>query len=291
MINKLHHYLRELACSVNIVLSLVGNSLLSAVKMVETGYTAIYDDKEVNFYNTTTTKITVLADAILKGWQSPRAKLWRVPLVDNVRNKNTDTLLLDHAHNHDCLNLLYEAESTTTTGEHTNAIMLQTIGREHIPNVYELPSIEPTIRYLHAVAGLPVEKTWLKAIQRGNYNSWPLINITNVAHFFPESEEMQKGHMRGQRQGVRSTKKKPLDVFPDTPAIPPHESKRDIFICIYKLKKTMYSNQTGCFPQVSSPGNKYIMVIHDVDSNSSWAEALKDNTGGELVLAQSRALE
>jgi hypothetical protein len=88
-----------------------------------------------------------------------------------------------------------------------------------------------------------------------------------------------------------STKKKSLDAFPNTPAIPPHDSKRDIFIHIYELKKTMYSDQTGCFPQVSSLGNMYIMVIHDVDSNSSWAEALKDNTGGKLILAWARALE
>jgi hypothetical protein len=52
MIHKLHHNLREPACRVNIVPSLVGNSLFSTVKMVEAGYTAIYDDKEVNFYNT-----------------------------------------------------------------------------------------------------------------------------------------------------------------------------------------------------------------------------------------------
>jgi hypothetical protein len=102
---------------------------------------------------------------------------------------------------------------------------------------------------------------------------------------------MQKGHMRGQQQGVRSTKNKPLDVFPDTPTPPPHESKKDTFICIYKLKKTIYSNKTGRFPQVSSLGNKYIMVIHDVDSNSLWAEALKDNTGGELILGHAQALE
>jgi hypothetical protein len=86
-IHKLHHNLRESACSINIVPSLVGNSLLSAVKMVEASYTAIYDNKEVNFYNTATTKITVLADEILKGWQCPQAKLWRVPIVDNVRNE------------------------------------------------------------------------------------------------------------------------------------------------------------------------------------------------------------
>ncbi len=118
--------------------------------------------------------------------------------MDNVRNENTDTLLFDHLHKYDCLNLLYKVESTTTTQEHINAIMLQTICREYIHNIYTFPSIEPTIRYLHAAAGFLVEKTWLKAIRWGNYNSWPLINITNVAHYFPESEETQKRHMRGQ---------------------------------------------------------------------------------------------
>ncbi len=164
VIHKLHHNLIEPARSINIVPSLVGNSLLSTVKMVEAGYTAIYDDKEVNCFDTPTTKITVLAATILKGWQCPQAKLWRVPLVDKIRNKNTDTLLLNHLHKHDCLNLLYEVESTTTTREHTNTIMLQTIGRESIHNMYKLPSIEPTIRYLHAAAGFLVEKTWLKVI-------------------------------------------------------------------------------------------------------------------------------
>jgi hypothetical protein len=96
-------------------------------------------------------------------------------------------------------------ESTTTTQEHSNAIMLQTISWDYIHNVYELPSIEPTIRYLHTAAGFPVVETWLKAVLQGNYNSWSPINITNVC-YFPTSEETQKGHMHGQRQGARSTK-------------------------------------------------------------------------------------
>jgi hypothetical protein len=50
IIHKLHHNLQEPACSVNILPSLVGNSLLSTVEMVKAGYMAIYDDKEVNFY-------------------------------------------------------------------------------------------------------------------------------------------------------------------------------------------------------------------------------------------------
>jgi hypothetical protein len=33
------------------------------------------------------------------------------------------------------------------------------------------------------------------------------------------------------------------------------------------------------------------MVIHDVNINSLWAEALKDNTGYKLILGRAQALE
>ncbi len=70
-INKLLHDVQAPARDVNIVPSLVSNLLLSASKFAEAGYTAIYHKDEVNFYNTRTTKITVLADAVLQGWQCP----------------------------------------------------------------------------------------------------------------------------------------------------------------------------------------------------------------------------
>ena len=101
---------------------------------------------------------------------------------------------------------MYEIANTTITRQHITAISLLAHRREYIHNVYELPSIEPTIRYLHAAAGFPVKATWLKAIRNGNYSTWPLINVKNVAKHFPESEETQFGHMQGQRQGVRSTR-------------------------------------------------------------------------------------
>jgi hypothetical protein len=97
--------------------------------------------------------------------------------------------------------------------------------------------------------------------------------------------------MHRQQQGVYSTKKEALVVSPDISTPPPHESKRDVLICIYKLKETMYSDQTGLFLKVSSLSNKYIMVIQDVDSNSLWVEALKNNTGGKLIFGRAWALE
>jgi hypothetical protein len=52
----------------------------------------------------------------------------------------------------------------------------------------------------------------------------------------------------------------------------------------------MYADQTGLFLAVSSLGNKYVMILHHVDSNSSWSEAMQNQSGGELILARSQAL-
>jgi hypothetical protein len=261
MIHKLHHNLWEPARTVNIVPSLVDNSLLSTVKMVEASYMPIYDDKEVNFYNTTTTKIMALADAILKGWQCPRAKWLHVPLDDNFRNENMDTLLLDHLHKHDCLNMLYKVESTTTTWKHINTIMLQAIGREYIHNVYALPSIEPTNRYLHVVAGFPMEETWLKVVQQGNYNSWPLINVRNVARYFPKSEEMQRDTCAGNDRVYAPPKRKHLTYFLPLPPHPHMKAKM-----IYLFASTSLRRQCTPIKWVVPTSLQSRQQIHHGDS-------------------------
>ncbi len=66
--NKLHHKLRKPARSIHIIPQMQ-NSLLSISKVVNAGYIAIYDKEEVNFYEVKTTKIIVLEEAVLKGWQ------------------------------------------------------------------------------------------------------------------------------------------------------------------------------------------------------------------------------
>ena len=59
------------------------------------------------------------------------------------------------------------------------------------------------------------------------------------------------------------------------------EKKQDIFIHVYELNEDnqltnkKYSDQTGDFPYISSRGNRSIMVIHHVDSNSFWVEPHK----------------
>ena len=83
-INKLHHQVREPAQSLNIFPDLAMNSLMSTSKFVAAGYTVVYDDKEVNYYEKATTKIVVSEEAALRGWRCPRHKLWCVPLTPDV---------------------------------------------------------------------------------------------------------------------------------------------------------------------------------------------------------------
>ncbi len=136
--------------------------------------------------------------------------------------------------------------------------------------------MEQTVQYLHAAAGHPTEDTWLKAIGKGNYNSWPLIATKTLRKYFPESKKTQLGHMRGQRQGVRLAR----TIHPTMADTPNKllEKKNDIFIHIYKLNEndrltgTLYADQTGDFPHVSSHGNRLIMLLYHVDSNSMWVE-------------------
>ena len=62
---------RAPANRVDIVPSLT-QTLLSGSKFADAGYTAVYDDKEVNFYESHTINIT--EDAVLKGYRCPLAQ-------------------------------------------------------------------------------------------------------------------------------------------------------------------------------------------------------------------------
>ena len=64
---------------------------------------------------------------------------------------------------------------------------------EAINNVYELPSIEPAIRYLHGAAGFPTKETWLKAICNRSYISWTLVNIKIPTRISQSQKKPKKG--------------------------------------------------------------------------------------------------
>jgi hypothetical protein len=76
----------------------------------------------------------------------------------------------------------------------------------------------------------------------------------------------------------------------DAPTTFSHQKKNNNLITEHKVKSVMYVDQTGLFPAVSSLGNEYVMIMHHVDSNSSWLEAMQNQLGGKLILAHTWAL-
>jgi hypothetical protein len=124
-------------------------------------------------------------------------------------------------------------------------------------SIYDLPSTEQAIKWMHAVCGYSVKSIWLKAIKAGNYIGWPMLTECNVNKYYPEASEMSKGHMNQTPKNVRSTKAKqtPLETC-DTSQL--HGKKvRDIYTRMYDIHKTMFSDQTGQLPTYLQSSNKY----------------------------------
>ncbi len=117
--------------------------------------------------------------------------------------------------------------------------------------------------------------------------------------------------MKKQHQGIRSTKINEDDVTDKTiPKLgthknvattplntqinqnkvirkhPPKSKKmNDVYIKIHNVSKTMHRNQTGCFPETSSRGNQYIMVLVESEGNYIDAEPMKNKTEGSIIKA------
>ena len=177
--------LREEARRVDIVPTLQSD-LMSIGKMADAGYLTIFDDEEVNIYDLHNTTVTVSKGSVLRGWRCKETGLWRIPLVENVTNLNTETVICKAP----------PTESLPNRPPITEAVH----------NVYELQTVPERIRYFHVCAGFPTKRTWMKAIKGGFFASWPGLTEKAVNQHFPESEETQRGHMRKRPSGLRSTK-------------------------------------------------------------------------------------
>ena len=143
---------------------------------------------------------------------------------------------------------------------------------------------------MHAVCGYPVKSTWLKAIKAGNYVGWPMLTKRNVQKYYPETTETAKGHLNQMRKNVRSTKAKPMPL--ETCATSQLHGKKvqDVYTETYRVRETMFSDQTGQFPTRSQRGNKYIMVMVEIDSNAILVEPMKSRKDEEMIRAYNALL-
>eukprot|EP00978_Attheya_sp_CCMP212_P032292 scaffold125437_cov29-Attheya_sp.AAC.1 len=82
----------------------------------------------------------------------------------------------------------------------------------HINNVLADATKPELAKYYHAACFSPVKSTWVKAIKKGSFKSWPGLTEELVNKYLPESMNTTLGpHMNQTRQGLRSTKRKISD--------------------------------------------------------------------------------
>ena len=98
--------------------SLDEKSLLSGNKFIQADNVTICDNQEVNIYDGRTEKIIVSEKAVLKGWFSPKSRMWCIPLQPHISNNNTDILLLNGPTVTEPLNTTYTVTKSARILQH-----------------------------------------------------------------------------------------------------------------------------------------------------------------------------
>ena len=126
----------------------------------------------------------------MRGWRLPDDGMWRITLDEHVTAE-------------------YTINTSTVKSKEppSNLLRIQPPPPlKSINNVYKLKINPKLVCYYHAVVVFPTKPSWITATNNNHYASWPGIDATAVAKYFPESDEMWKGNGRKIKSGLQSTK-------------------------------------------------------------------------------------
>jgi hypothetical protein len=82
---------------------------------------------------------------------------------------------------------------------------------------------------------------------------------------------------------MRSTKKKSAPLETCNTSQLSGKKVRDVYTQTYMVGETMFSSQTGQFPTQSQRGDKYIMVMVEINSNAILVEPMKSRKDEEMM--------
>ena len=106
----------------------------------------------------------------------------------------------------------------------------------------------------------PVPNTWVKVIKVGFFATWPGLTEQIVSKHCKRILETEEGHMKADRQGVRSTKcnnkAKTIDEAPSKARV------NEFYLKTTDLTNKLYSDQIGRFPVTLNRGNKYVIIAY-----------------------------
>ena len=126
---------------------------------------------------------------------------------------------------------------------------------------------------LHACAFSPVKSTWLKAIKRGFFITWPGLTVHAVEKYLGKIDATVKGHLHQQRMNMWSTNGsctrqivegyEPCEDFEAK-----LEERTNLIYVTVEETREIFTDQTGVFPVTSSMGNKYVIICYAYDQNA-----------------------
>ena len=149
-------------------------ALVSIPKLADAGYTTVFNKEGAAIYDNETTQITATSPPVLESERCEHTGMWKLDLNPATSLPNQQK---DQAAPHETLNV-----------------------------IFELPSARKTFLWYHASASFPTKATFTEAIHNGNYSTWLKLTATLINRYFPDLDKMIKGHLKGQRQGIQSTK-------------------------------------------------------------------------------------
>ncbi len=264
---RLKHKLCPAAREMNIVPGL-HSTLVSVPKLADAGYTTVFLKKGAVIYDDHTTTITTNKPPLLEAKRCNLTGLWKLPLHP-------------------------EGIAANGMPPHNEAINV----------IFNLPSARQNFLCYLPVARFPSKETFIKAVCNRNYATWPKLTVQLIHKYMPDLDEMAKGHLKGQRQGVRSTKQKAFKKMIEveearvknkgesSPFRPlPPTKLNDIFVRMEDLNEEIHTNHKGAFPHTSQRSNHYIMVAVHLDANYIFAKHMKNRTEGEMIRVYQKIL-
>ncbi len=265
----LKHNLRLATREMNIVTGL-HLALVSIPKLAVAEYTTVLNKNGAAISDDKTTTVTATNPPVLESEHCKHTGMWSL-------NLNPETTISNQ-------------EVPTAPSEILNVIFV-------------LPSTRKTFLWYHASAGFPTKETFVDAIRKGNCATWPKLTVTLINRYFPDSDKTIKGHLKGQCQGICSTKQIALEkiiknkqvrikiegensLFHHIPITKTHEA----FFHIKDLSDSIHTDQTGAFPFTSQCGNRYIMVAIHLDANYVFVEPISSRSKGEMIRAYEKII-
>jgi hypothetical protein len=80
-------------------------------------------------------------------------------------------------------------------------------------NVYQMTSKDALVKFLHQCLFSPPKRTLVKALDNQQLPTWPLTKEAVVKYLPDHSPATDKGSMKRQRKGLRSTKVSPREIL------------------------------------------------------------------------------